>query len=408
MIEAVGEHGYQETKVTELASRSGVSTRSFYDLFSGKDECLLATYEMVLESLTKSIVHAQAGQRDWDLGVRSAFEVLTKRLAEEPAAARLALVEIFAAGPQALELMHRTVVSLEELILVICERSPVPRKPPRLVVKGVVAGLIRVARSYVLEDRLHELPAAADELIEWTLCYESPAAQVLESPELATASLPKPPRRRGGRCSDVDEDDPREGRNDGAHVLEAALMIAGRSGVDHVTFANLAFESGVGKRRIHELVDDCDSCLLRAFELAWAKALGEGVQAAEEGSDWADGLLRTIEVFLSLIVSDPVLAEVACVGVLRLGRVGLECREALLSGLEQALMRTAPHGLRPSKVVAAASVGAAWGIVNGCVANDAGIPIPVLAGGLSYMLLTPVIGPEAAAETIKLELRRLH
>ena len=48
-IALVAEKGYQATTLTELCSVSGVSSRSFYDLFAGKDELFLETLKAVIE-----------------------------------------------------------------------------------------------------------------------------------------------------------------------------------------------------------------------------------------------------------------------------------------------------------------------------------------------------------------------
>ncbi|HEY1687990.1 MAG TPA: TetR/AcrR family transcriptional regulator [Solirubrobacteraceae bacterium] len=404
MIEAVGEHGYEATKITELASRSGVSTRSFYDLFSGKDECLFATYEMVVGNLTRRIIHAQARQHDWRDGVYHAFEVLTQQLAQEPGAARLALIDVLSAGPESLVRMRRTVASLEQLIFAICARAPTPLKPPRLLVRGVIAGLTRVVRAHILEGRIADLPDIAEELAEWTLSYASPAAQVLESPDLAHAPSPqwqRSPTR--GRCSDPSANPHgRPCRDERARVLEAALKIAAEEGAAGLTVGKLAFAGGVSKRRVRELFGSCVDCLLRAFELACARALGEGMEAAESThGDWPGAVRRTAEVFVASLVSDPTLARVACVEVLAVGPAGLECRDSLLGGFEQALLRTTPTGLKTTPTTAAASVGAAWGIVCEHACQRTTAHPSVLAASVAYMLLAPVMGASRARSAIE-------
>ena len=48
-IALVAEKGYQATTLAELCSLSGVSSRSFYDLFASKDELFLETLKAVIE-----------------------------------------------------------------------------------------------------------------------------------------------------------------------------------------------------------------------------------------------------------------------------------------------------------------------------------------------------------------------
>src|SRR5262245_26460191 len=48
LVASVYEHGYAATRVSDLCLLSGVSTRSFYDLFPDKRACLLAAVELLV------------------------------------------------------------------------------------------------------------------------------------------------------------------------------------------------------------------------------------------------------------------------------------------------------------------------------------------------------------------------
>ena len=47
MIEAVAENGYRGTTVRQLIGLAGVSRRSFYELFTNKEHCFLATFDLL-------------------------------------------------------------------------------------------------------------------------------------------------------------------------------------------------------------------------------------------------------------------------------------------------------------------------------------------------------------------------
>ncbi|HEY2216171.1 MAG TPA: helix-turn-helix domain-containing protein, partial [Solirubrobacteraceae bacterium] len=47
MIEAVAANGYEGTSVKQVVSLAGVSRRSFYEQFANKQECFLATYDVI-------------------------------------------------------------------------------------------------------------------------------------------------------------------------------------------------------------------------------------------------------------------------------------------------------------------------------------------------------------------------
>src|ERR1700750_939795 len=50
MVASVSERGYIATTVNDLVEISGVSSRTFYDLFPDKKACFLATLEAIIEA----------------------------------------------------------------------------------------------------------------------------------------------------------------------------------------------------------------------------------------------------------------------------------------------------------------------------------------------------------------------
>ena len=64
MIEVVSERGYPETRVVDVIGVAGVSRKTFYELFSSKEDCFLATYDVLLGNLlgdTAEGLRVQAG-----------------------------------------------------------------------------------------------------------------------------------------------------------------------------------------------------------------------------------------------------------------------------------------------------------------------------------------------------------
>ena len=50
MVASVAERGYQATTVSHLVAISGVSSRTFYDLYPDKQACFIATMEGLIEA----------------------------------------------------------------------------------------------------------------------------------------------------------------------------------------------------------------------------------------------------------------------------------------------------------------------------------------------------------------------
>ena len=58
MGELLAEQGYASVTVTGIVSRARVSKRTFYQHFSDREECLLATYRVVAEAPLHRIAEA--------------------------------------------------------------------------------------------------------------------------------------------------------------------------------------------------------------------------------------------------------------------------------------------------------------------------------------------------------------
>jgi AcrR family transcriptional regulator len=115
MAEAVGEHGYAGTTVEDILSRAGMSRRTFYQLFSNREECFLATYDAALEEAMERLALAHGGNgRRWTGQVEVALAALFEYLAAEPGLARVWLVEAPSLGPAGIERHERTMRQLAE------------------------------------------------------------------------------------------------------------------------------------------------------------------------------------------------------------------------------------------------------------------------------------------------------
>lgn len=123
MAEAMREQGFVETTVADVIARAGVSRESFYRLFASKGDCFAAAFDEAATILLQRIAaRGEGGARPTDrLGrAEQAITAYLDALAAEPAWARLFLIEVHAAGPEALarrfDLQDRFVDALARLL----------------------------------------------------------------------------------------------------------------------------------------------------------------------------------------------------------------------------------------------------------------------------------------------------
>jgi AcrR family transcriptional regulator len=97
--EAAG-RGYRATTITEMVKRASVSTRDFYELFDGKEDCFLAAFDVVRDHVEDVITNAAAAEDDWPRQVIAALRAALAFFAAEPDLARFCLVESVSATPK--------------------------------------------------------------------------------------------------------------------------------------------------------------------------------------------------------------------------------------------------------------------------------------------------------------------
>jgi AcrR family transcriptional regulator len=107
MADAVADKGYAATSVADVIARAGVSRETFYEQFSSKEDCFLDTYDKAGAILLTRIAGTQGEEgTPQDATPDERFAGLLRAyltaLEAEPSYARTFLVEVHAAGPEAL------------------------------------------------------------------------------------------------------------------------------------------------------------------------------------------------------------------------------------------------------------------------------------------------------------------
>jgi AcrR family transcriptional regulator len=102
-VRALAEMGYEGTTLAELLERSELGEDAFLEEFADTDDCMLAAYDWVIDEAVSDFAEAfEAGaDASWPEGVRRGLEALLGAIAEHPAAARMATIELPSAGPEA-------------------------------------------------------------------------------------------------------------------------------------------------------------------------------------------------------------------------------------------------------------------------------------------------------------------
>src|SRR4051794_18421945 len=123
MVASVVENGYEATRVADLVALSGISRSAFYRQFADKKECFLAAAEELIEPTVAIMEHAEKSPSGEER-IREAVEAFLRLMAAQPAAAKMCFVEIYAAGPEAVTLIDRTLDRFERFGTAQFEQIP--------------------------------------------------------------------------------------------------------------------------------------------------------------------------------------------------------------------------------------------------------------------------------------------
>lgn len=102
MLEAVGSEGYAQASVRAVLSNTGLYRQAFYDNFTDKHDCYLQAYDAEMERIEARIREVATTEMNWRGELRSGLAALLEHLEAAPDVGRALLVEVHAAGPDAL------------------------------------------------------------------------------------------------------------------------------------------------------------------------------------------------------------------------------------------------------------------------------------------------------------------
>jgi AcrR family transcriptional regulator len=185
-VRVAAEKGYAATTIADLTREAGISRTTFYEMFGDKEACFLAAYDGVVDALVRRVSAAYEAEEGWPSRARAGLAELLEALAEEPEVARLALVDVGAAGPAAQRRYRAALQRLTPFFEEGRDFAPSGRSLPantsRMAI-GAVAGLIA---DEVSEGRAEYLSGLLSDVLFATLVpYIGPEAAAREVGEIA-------------------------------------------------------------------------------------------------------------------------------------------------------------------------------------------------------------------------------
>lgn len=178
MAEVCSEYGAANVTVAHVVARSGVSRRTFYEIFTDREDCLLATLEDAVAHISRALTDAYDPNMEWAERIRTSLIALLELLERDPGIGRFLIVESLGAGADAVR--YRASV-LAQITPILDEGRRTSAKNsldlPPLATEGVIGGVLSILHGQLMNEdpgALIELTGPLMSMI--VLPYQGPAA----------------------------------------------------------------------------------------------------------------------------------------------------------------------------------------------------------------------------------------
>lgn len=176
IAELTAEKGYDATKIADIVRRAGVARKTLYDNFEGKEEVFLASFDTAVEDAVGRI-EASCADADggWETQVEAGLGALLAYVAEEPALARMCLIESLSATPAATK---RYEDAVERFVELAGRTLPHDKRLPETIEETLVGGVAWIVYQHLRRDETGRIEDLLPELTEFML---APYAGVAEA-----------------------------------------------------------------------------------------------------------------------------------------------------------------------------------------------------------------------------------
>jgi|SRR6187402_543044 len=185
-VELVAKRGYRETSVSHIVEAARVGRVAFYKLYDDKEDCFLAAFDRIVEEGAEAVAAAVAETDGWPEEMAAGLDCLLDLAIAEPQRARIALVEVQAAGPRAharyREVVDRAAPKLREGRQFSQEAAALSGA----LEEAILGGITWIVHQRVARGELRDSDALVAETIQIAL---SPYLGDEEAKRLAVATL---------------------------------------------------------------------------------------------------------------------------------------------------------------------------------------------------------------------------
>jgi AcrR family transcriptional regulator len=175
IAELTAEQGYDATKIGDIVRRAGVARKTLYDNFEGKEEVFLAAFDSAVEEAVARI-EADCGEveGDWEEKVQAGLASFLRYVAENPALARMCMIEALSATQTATE---RYEAAMQRFVELTQRTVPQDDQLPETIEETLVGGVAWIVYQQIRREEAEKAEELLPELSEFMLAPFQGAAE---------------------------------------------------------------------------------------------------------------------------------------------------------------------------------------------------------------------------------------
>jgi AcrR family transcriptional regulator len=152
MFDVAYERGASNVTVAHVVQRSGVSRRTFYEVFENRDDCFLAAFDEALAYASERVLTAYRSREKWHERIRAGLVEFLSFIDGEPVISRLLVAESLTGGAKTLRRRGEVIALLTDAIDAGREEAKPGSQPPApLAAEGVLGGALAVIHTRLLQ-----------------------------------------------------------------------------------------------------------------------------------------------------------------------------------------------------------------------------------------------------------------
>jgi AcrR family transcriptional regulator len=383
MVATVAEKGYEAMTVADLVELSGVSRSAFYKHFEDKQACFIAAVEALVEPTLKRLGADESAPPGMERA-RKAFADLVETIVAQPAAAKMCIVEVYAAGDAGAALVDRMMDRSTEVAAALLEQVPERKGMPRELVRAVVGGIQKVIHKRLYRGQEQELLGLVPQLWEWVFCYPVPPGPLKATRRRTVKALPFEERQKLA--------------NPPERLLRALAAVVADKGYPDTTVAEVVERASTSQRTFYEHFKNKEDAIVAALDSGSAHMLAAALPAFRRAPDWPHAVHDTQEAMFRWGAEEPEYARMGGKEMYAAGKRALDQREVVTEGMEGLL--TPGYELKPDTppIAAEAIGGALYSLLYDHVNKKGPETLPDLVPTLVYVTLAPFLEAEEAYE----------